>query len=297
MGIKERQERDREAVRAPFSMRRASSSSPRATRTSRSERSPSASSTAPPPSTATSRARTTSSSRSPRKGSGCWATRGADDPTDGTLRRSSGVRAIFWRLYEFSRDQPQYFALMFVDRSVPRISREYERFAFAREMKHTSSRRCRACIDAGDCPPTLDPRRHARADGRRARRRGLRLSDRLAPGENADLLAADVLNLTLAGLRSGVALQSPGGRLPAWLTDDRRCSGFITPRSRHESRNAYPHRLGALLPSPAARVGACSAGSQGQRARTIGSAPVAVDRARSPPSNSRSRASSARPAR
>ena len=30
---------------------------------------------------------------------------------------------------------PQYFELMFVDRSVPRISREYERFAFAREMK------------------------------------------------------------------------------------------------------------------------------------------------------------------
>jgi len=29
---------------------------------------------------------------------------------------------------------PQYFALMFVDRSVPRISREYERFAFLREI-------------------------------------------------------------------------------------------------------------------------------------------------------------------
>ena len=38
----------------------------------------------------------------------------------------------------------------------------------------------------------------------------LRLSDRLGPGEDADLLAADVLNLTLAGLRSGVALQSAG---------------------------------------------------------------------------------------
>ena len=50
-------------------------------------------------------------------------------------RRSIAIRAIFWRIYEFSREQPQYFALMFVDRSVPRISREYERFAFAREMK------------------------------------------------------------------------------------------------------------------------------------------------------------------
>src|SRR5437764_14984302 len=35
------------------------------------------------------------------------------------------VRGVFWRLYEFSRDHPQYFALMFVDRSVPRIGREY----------------------------------------------------------------------------------------------------------------------------------------------------------------------------
>src|SRR6266852_4594632 len=40
------------------------------------------------------------------------------------------LRQMFWRLYEFSRDYPQYFALMFVDRHVPRITREYERFPF-----------------------------------------------------------------------------------------------------------------------------------------------------------------------
>ncbi|PYR32260.1 MAG: hypothetical protein DMF90_23970, partial [Acidobacteria bacterium] len=45
------------------------------------------------------------------------------------------LRRSLWRLYEFSLEQPQYFALMFVDRSVPRIGREYERFSFAREMK------------------------------------------------------------------------------------------------------------------------------------------------------------------
>jgi hypothetical protein len=38
----------------------------------------------------------------------------------------------------------------------------------------------------------------------------LQLSDRLGPGEDADLLAADVLNLTLAGLRADVALRSSG---------------------------------------------------------------------------------------
>src|SRR5205823_13888338 len=45
------------------------------------------------------------------------------------------VREMFWHVYEFSREHPQYFALMFVDRYVFRISREYERFAFLRNMK------------------------------------------------------------------------------------------------------------------------------------------------------------------
>src|ERR1051325_362968 len=45
------------------------------------------------------------------------------------------VKQAFWRLYDFSRNHPQYFALMFIDRSVPRIGREYDRFAFVREMK------------------------------------------------------------------------------------------------------------------------------------------------------------------
>jgi AcrR family transcriptional regulator len=122
------------------------------------------------------------------------------------------IRAVFWRLYEFSREQPQYFALMFVDRSVPRISREYERFAFAREMKQHIIEELRACIDAGDLPQTVDP--HVATRALMVGVLGvalLNLSERLLPGENPDLLAADVLNLTLAGLRSGVVLQSPAG--------------------------------------------------------------------------------------
>jgi hypothetical protein len=38
----------------------------------------------------------------------------------------------------------------------------------------------------------------------------LRMSDRLAPGEDADSLAADVLDVAFAGLKSGVALRSKG---------------------------------------------------------------------------------------
>ena len=46
-----------------------------------------------------------------------------------------GVRAAFWHFYRFSRTHPEYFALMFVDRSVPRISQPGERFAFLSSMK------------------------------------------------------------------------------------------------------------------------------------------------------------------
>ena len=122
------------------------------------------------------------------------------------------VRAVFWRLYEFSREQPQYFALMFLDRWVPRINREYERFAFARQGKQHIIDEIRACIDAGELPESVDP-----LIAMRALMVGvlgvavLNLSERVMPGENPDLLASDILNLTIAGLRSGVALQSPRG--------------------------------------------------------------------------------------
>jgi AcrR family transcriptional regulator len=131
------------------------------------------------------------------------------------------VRASFWRLYEFSREQPEYFALMFVERSVPRISREYERFAFAREGKQQILEQLEACIAAGDLPPSVDP-----MIAMRALMVGvlgvavINLSERLLPGENADKLAADVLNLTLAGLRSGVVLQSPRGEVACPIAAD-----------------------------------------------------------------------------
>src|SRR5438309_3022544 len=66
------------------------------------------------------------------------------------------IKAIFWRLYEFSRQHPQYFELMFVDRSVPRISQVYERFTFAREMKAHLVNHIQACIDSGALPSHLN---------------------------------------------------------------------------------------------------------------------------------------------
>src|SRR5205809_6173317 len=67
------------------------------------------------------------------------------------------LRAMFWRMYEFSRDHPEYFALMFVDRNVPRITREYERFAFVRAMKARLAEQMQECIDAKVIPSTMNP--------------------------------------------------------------------------------------------------------------------------------------------
>src|SRR5436305_760035 len=106
------------------------------------------------------------------------------------------VRAAFWHLYEFSREQPQYFALMFVDRSVPRISREYERFAFAREMKAHIVAQIQQAIDSRALPSTLHP--HVAMRLLTAGIVGIAvmgLSDRLAPGENPDALARDVVEV------------------------------------------------------------------------------------------------------
>jgi AcrR family transcriptional regulator len=119
------------------------------------------------------------------------------------------VREIFWRFYMFSREQPQYFALMFVDRSVPRISREYERFAFARDMKAELVAHVHEATVAGDLPSHLPPEGlfhmlSAALIGVAV----MRLSDRIGPDEDADALARNVLDVTLAGLRSGLPLQS-----------------------------------------------------------------------------------------
>src|SRR4026208_442174 len=46
-----------------------------------------------------------------------------DDPLE-RLRRS------LWGFYEFSKEYPQYFELMFLDRSVPSLSQDFQRFEF-----------------------------------------------------------------------------------------------------------------------------------------------------------------------
>ncbi len=110
------------------------------------------------------------------------------------------VRAMLWRLYSFSKEQPQYFALVFLDRNVPRISREYQRFAFMAELRDKTITRIQRCLDTGALPSSL----HIDAAVRLMFApiigfAALRMSNRLAPWEDADALVRQSIDITLAG--------------------------------------------------------------------------------------------------
>ena len=122
-------------------------------------------------------------------------------PSDNPL---DDVRAAAWRLYEFSKEQPEYFALVFLDRHVPRIGREYERFSFMSEMRNRTLAQVQRCIAEDVFPPTTNAEVALRLlfapiFGIAA----LRLSHRLAPSVDADALVRDAIDTMVAGLRAG----------------------------------------------------------------------------------------------
>ena len=126
------------------------------------------------------------------------------------------VRRSFWRLYEFSTQHPEYYALMFLDRSVPRISREWERFAFVHEMRERVTALIQRAIDEGTFPKNTDPQWAftvliASVQGASV----MRLCERVAAGVNPDGLARDTLEAALTGLRTGFpATFQPGPCAP-----------------------------------------------------------------------------------
>jgi AcrR family transcriptional regulator len=139
------------------------------------------------------------------------------------------VKAIFWRLYVFSCEHPQYFALMFLDRAVPRISQEYERFRFAHEMKQSLMAHVAAAIRSGDLPAGLAPEAVVRiVSCALIGVASMRLSDRIGPDEDATAVARDVLTATLAGLHSMPASQGASCR-PAEMTADIDTAGSPEP--------------------------------------------------------------------
>ena len=121
------------------------------------------------------------------------------------------IRMAPWRLYEFSKRQPQYFALVFLDRRVPRIARDSEQFAFMVEIKNAIRTRMQRCVEAGVFPPSLDADVALRLILAPVMGLALlRLSGRLMPHEDADALVRDAIETTIAGLRAGAATHARG---------------------------------------------------------------------------------------
>jgi len=121
------------------------------------------------------------------------------------------VRQLFVAFYEFSRAHPEHFALMFLDRTVPRISHQYERFAFVRNTRRKAVDRLREAIAAGALPANLQP--EAAFNVLVASVHGvavMRVCDRPPLGDGADLRVRDVIEVAIAGLRAGTPVRYAG---------------------------------------------------------------------------------------
>ena len=117
------------------------------------------------------------------------------------------LRGCLWAYYEFSKDRREYFALMFLDRSVPRVPGQWTGLTIVHRMLADVTARIERCVSQGCLPARLRPEAAihlvwAAMTGPAV----IGLSSRLDPSDNADALARDVLDTVLSGLAGGVAL-------------------------------------------------------------------------------------------
>jgi AcrR family transcriptional regulator len=116
------------------------------------------------------------------------------------------MRACWWAYYEFSKEQREFFELMFVDRSVPQITEQWAGLAFVHQMLEFAASRIQRCIDVG----VLHHGTNAEVAmhlvwGALTGPAVIGSGCRLAPGEDPDALARDVLEVVIAGLKAGSA--------------------------------------------------------------------------------------------
>ena len=125
----------------------------------------------------------------------------APDVADPLVRLRRGL----WAFYEFSKTHAEYFELMFLDRSVPSLSQDFQRFEFFQETTMQAEADIGACIDRGEFSKSLVPAAalHVLWVGMLGAS-AIGLAQRLAPGEDPDALAHDVLESLLAGFTTNI---------------------------------------------------------------------------------------------
>ena len=115
------------------------------------------------------------------------------------------LRSGLWAFYQFSKTHPEYFDLMFVDRSVPSLNQDFQRFEFFQETTAIFEADIQACIERGQFSKRLNPAAalHVLWVGMLGAAT-IGLAHRLAPAEDPDALAHDLLETMLAGLTTDV---------------------------------------------------------------------------------------------
>jgi AcrR family transcriptional regulator len=138
------------------------------------------------------------------EGFGILCNRAWPEPEPTETGSLDALRQTLVRFVEFSQEQPEYFALMFVDRSVPRIRDHYQRFPLLIEAKRRMTALVQGGIDSGELPAHYDANVVCRLLMSCAGGPAIAgVCGRLGPGEDVKAMATDLIDLTLAGLRTG----------------------------------------------------------------------------------------------
>jgi AcrR family transcriptional regulator len=112
------------------------------------------------------------------------------------------LKHFFWGVYDFSKLHPEYFYLIFLDRSAPRLQPGSDSMRVVAKMYAHVAKLVDDCIAAGDLAPGLHgydvynvlvSGMHGVA--------ALSVCDRLPAGSNPDGLAHAVLDVAIAGLK------------------------------------------------------------------------------------------------
>jgi AcrR family transcriptional regulator len=117
-----------------------------------------------------------------------------DDPVE-------DLRQIFVQYYRFTKQHPDYFTLMYVDPSTPRVNPDVEALA---RMSVETTHRVQRCIDKGIFAPeaigVASGLMWSMVHGAAV----LRQIQEVAPAQNFELLAIAGVDLTIAAVRAGL---------------------------------------------------------------------------------------------
>jgi AcrR family transcriptional regulator len=146
-----------------------------------------------------------------------------DDPA---MRQPDGdpvakIRGICLHFYDFSVQYPEHFALMFLDRTVPRLGTQYELFPRLVEIKKRFAELIQIAADQGHFPKDSNP--HTVSRILMMAMLGVaaaNLCKRMGGHDGGRALARDMIEVTLAGVKAGVTFESTGALVYNEITGD-----------------------------------------------------------------------------